>query len=74
MYTTASTNAFKEVNMINAKIYELLQDSCIKYNNNSLGNKNYLLCKKCKKLNIEAKKCIKCKFSFCFSCQKKSSL
>ena len=73
MQTTANTNPFKEVNMkhINyEQIYKLLQDNCIEYNNNSLGNKKFLLCKNCKKLNIEARKCIKCKFSFCFSCQK----
>ena len=67
MYTTAGSNPFKEVLMKNEQIYELLQKNCIE---NFLGNQKILFCKKCKKLNIEAKICQKCKLSICFFCQK----
>ena len=71
MNTTTDGSVFNDVNKLNEQIYKLLQENCIEYNNNSLANKNFLSCKECQNLNIEAKICQNCKLPICFFCHKK---
>ena len=62
--TTSYGTDFADVNKKNNEVYKLLQDNvdCV------LPDKISLFCGDCKKVNIQALKCKKCKLSICFSC------
>lgn len=52
------------------QLFNILRNNIKEDNQYYLDNKDNITCHNCKKLNLQAKICKRCDFSFCYFCQK----